>query len=136
MLTESVVVGISRDGNNKSPSNPTLRDAGVLLYQIHPDAALRQVLKKCNTAIHGLAVSKFHIFAVQADKAAVHVYNRDNGGLEATVFFPDKITSIAIQDEETGSFVVLGMANGCLIIWEVSYPRKFPLTPLCINQFE
>ncbi|KKY21303.1 putative ribosomal assembly complex component [Phaeomoniella chlamydospora] len=123
MLTESIAVAV-QPGDSKKLPNSNLKDAGVIIHQIHPESSLRQVFKKSSTTIGGLAISKTHIFAVQADRAAVNVYNREKGNQEAQVFFPDKVTSIAIQDEETANFAVLGMANGGLMIWEVLTGRS------------
>ena len=118
MLTESCAAAVESSGNGKA-TNSNLKDASVIFHQVHPEPSLRQVFKKGSVPINGLAVSKTHVFAVQADKAAVNVYSRAENKQEASVFFPAKVTSIAIQDVESTNFVILGLANGGLVIWEV-----------------
>lgn len=56
------------------------------------------------------------MFAAQADKAVVHVYSRDRGNQEALVSFLERIHSLTMIGE---TVLVLGTAEGRLILWEV-----------------
>jgi pre-rRNA-processing protein IPI3 len=109
MLSESFIV-------STLASEKTLKDSGVYVHEFQPTAALCSSFKKSSTAANGLAITPFHVFAAQAEKAAVIVYNRQKGGLEATVPFPERLRSIAIAGEDV---LVLGTEGGKLILWEV-----------------
>ena len=129
-LTESFAAAV-QSGDGKNLSNSTFKDASVLIHQLHPEPAAGQVFKKGSVPVHGLGVSNKHLFAIQTDKAAVNIYSRDNGNQEAAIFFHARITSIALQDAETVNFAVLGLANGGLIIWEVSLASSFTAIESC-----
>lgn len=116
-LTESIAVAIEPGENKRQLPHPSLKDAGVFVAPLVPNTLPEKTYKKSSSAVNGLAVSQTHFFAVQSGKAAVNVYSRERGNQELSVFFPEKITSITIQDD---NIAILGMANGGLQIWEVS----------------
>ena len=61
-----------------------------------------------------------HIFAAQADKAVIHVYNREQGNQEALVPFPERIESLTLLGDRDGAAVLaLGTTGGRLMLWEV-----------------
>lgn len=48
----------------------------------------------------------------------MHVYSREKGNQEATVPFPERVTSLALALDET--VLVLGTEGGRILLWEVS----------------
>ena len=93
---------------------------GVHVYDLQPLSALRSTFKKSSSNGNSVAANKTHIFAAQAEKAVVHVYNRDHGNQEATVPFPERLHSLALAGEKDGAgILVLGTGGGRLILWEV-----------------
>ena len=67
-------------------------------------------------------MSKSHIFAAQAEKAAIHVYSRERGNLEALVPFTERISCITFSGSDSGGGVgvlIIGTEGGRLILWEV-----------------
>lgn len=119
MLTESLA--LSTLSTIKPALATASRDVGIHLHTFQPLASPQHSFKKSSTAPNCLAVSATHIFAAQAEKAVVHVYNRDYGNQEALVPFPEKIRSIALAgeyEEGTGS-LVMGTEGGRLLVWEV-----------------
>lgn len=118
MLTESFVASVLT--SEKSTSNSALKDASVYIHEYQPQKALRSTFKKSSTKSNCLASSATHIFAAQADKAVVYVYNRERGNQEAVVPFPEKICSIAlVGDASGGGILALGAEGGRVILWEV-----------------
>lgn len=115
MLTEQFVATIS--GSTK-PNTGVTKDQGIFIHEFQPLAAQRQVLKKSATAQNGIAISSTHIFAAQAEKAIIHVYNREKGNQEAVVPFPERIHSIALAAQDT--VLLLGAESGRVLAWEVS----------------
>ena len=115
MLTESFVVSTL---NPEKPCYST--STGIHFYEHKPIAALKSTFKKSSTASNCLAVHPTHAFASQADKAVIHVYNRERNNQEAIVPFPERIHSIALAGELDGAgILVLGTEGGRLILWEV-----------------
>lgn len=115
MLTESFFTSTL---NPEKPSNSVI--PGVHLYDFQPLPALKSTFKKSSTNTHCLAVSQSHVFAAQADKAVIHVYNRERHNQEAVVPFPEKIQSIVLAGESGGAgTLVLGTEGGRVILWEV-----------------
>lgn len=115
MLTESFIASTL---NPEKPSNSVI--AGVHRYDFQPLPALKSTFKKSSTNTNCLAVSPTHVFAAQADKAVVHVYNRERNNQEAVVPFPEKIQSIVLAGESDGAgILVLGTEGGRVILWEV-----------------
>ena len=118
MLTESFVASTQSSGSPEKPT-PT-KDIGICVHNYRPLPAIRSTFKKSSTQENCLAVSSTHVFAAQADKNVVHVYNRERGNQEAVVPFAEKITSLALAGEyDEAGLLVLGTDGGRLILWEV-----------------
>ena len=122
MLSEHFVASIAAPV--KAPST-SAKDTGIFQYQWQPLVSQDCTFKKSATPKNCLAVSETHIFAAQADKASVHVYNRERNNQEATVPFPERISSLALAAND--SVLVLGTIEGRILFWEVS--------KLCIEDF-
>ncbi|KAJ5192472.1 hypothetical protein N7449_008614 [Penicillium cf. viridicatum] len=125
MLSESFVA--STVSSAKSPT-ASLRDVGVCVHELQPSSILRSTFKKSSTLTNCLAVSPSHIFTAQADKAVIHVYNRDKGNQEGVVPFPERIRSIAVAGGKYGDVLVLGTEGGRLIVWETCTGRQVATT--------
>ena len=122
MLTESFVSSVL--GTEKSPNSSATKNAGIYLYEYQPLPGLKSSYKKSSTRNNCLAVGGSHIFAAQADKAVVHVYNRERGNQEALVPFPEKIRSLCLIGNQDGAGILaLGTEGGRLILWEVCIIR-------------
>lgn len=115
MLTESFI--ISTKGSKSSGQNATKSD-GIQLHEYRPQSTLRRLYKNSSTNTHCLGVSRMHLFAAQAEKSTVHVYNRVTGKQEATVAFQRKITALAVTST-TFPIIILGTDDGSLVFWEV-----------------
>jgi pre-rRNA-processing protein IPI3 len=115
MLSEHFVASIAAPVKTTSTS---AKDIGIFQYQWQPLVSQDCTFKKSATPKNCLAVSETHIFAAQADKAAVHVYNREKNNQEAFVPFPVMISSLALAAND--SVLVLGTADGRILLWEVS----------------
>lgn len=122
MLTESFVAATLAT-STKSNISSTLKDVGVVLHEFQPQNIIRHGFKKSSTKPNCLAISTTHIFAAQADKAVVLIYNREKGNQEATVPFPERITSLEFVGESSG-FLILGTEGGRLVLWEVASGRQ------------
>ncbi|KAK8155296.1 WD40-repeat-containing domain protein [Phyllosticta citrichinensis] len=120
MLSEHFVASISIP-NKKPDTSSVTKDAGIFVYEHQPLLAQRHAFKKSAAAANCVAVSRSHIFAAQVDKAVVHVYNRDKGNQEATVPFPEKISSLALALDDT--MLCLGTDGGRVILWEICTGR-------------
>ena len=93
------------------------KDVGIYAHSIAPSWQSKATFKKSSAPVHGLAVNDTHIFAAQDQKAHVHVYSRARGNQEALVAFGERIRSLTLA----GEVLILGTAEGRLILWEVSY---------------
>ena len=121
MLIESFIASTLRSEKATAKVN---KDASIHHYDFQPLQASKASFKKSSTNQNCLAVSASHIFAAQADKSVIHVYNRDRGNQEVVVPFHDRIRSIALAADADGAGVlVLGTEGGSVILWEV-YLRK------------
>jgi|SRR5579871_820436 len=122
MLTEHFVASIAAPLKTTSTS---AKDIGIFQYQWQPLVSQDCTFRKSVTPKNCLAVSETHIFAAQADKAVVHVYNREKNNQEAIVPFPERISSLALAAND--SVLVLGTAEGRILLWEVSnlYTENF-----------
>lgn len=115
MLTESFIASTLIP---EKSSNTTT--TGIHLHDYQPLLALKSTFKKSSTNPNCLAVTPTHVFAAQADKAVIHVYNRERNNQEAVVPFPERIRSIALAGEADGAgTLVLGTDGGRVILWEV-----------------
>ncbi|SMQ56113.1 unnamed protein product [Zymoseptoria tritici ST99CH_3D7] len=106
----------------KAPGPNVAKDAAIFLHEFQPLAAQRTIFKKSATPPNCLAVSESHIFAAQADKGVVHVYNRLKGNQEAIVPFTEKLSSITLACDD--SVLVLGTAEGRIFLWETCTGRQ------------
>ena len=101
----------------QTPKNTLIsKDVGIYLHELQPNSTIKSSYKKSSAPVNALAVSSTHIFAAQADKAVVHVYSRDRGNQEALISFPERISSLTLIGD---GIVVLGTAEGRVILWEV-----------------
>ncbi|KAL8657847.1 MAG: hypothetical protein Q9226_001508 [Calogaya cf. arnoldii] len=123
MLTESFVAS-TRSADRQAQVTAT-KDIGIHLHDLQPIPSLKTSFKKSTTQPNCLAVSATHIFAAQADKSVVHVYNRERGNQEAVVPFQEKITCLAHAGQYHGAgTLVLGTKGGRLILWELATGRQ------------
>lgn len=122
MLVESFVAA-TETTSAKSNVSFTLKDVGIVLQEFQSHNALRHGFKKSSIKANSLAISSSHIYAAQADKAVVHVYNREKGNQEATVSFSERISSLAFVGHSTG-FLVCGTEGGRVLVWEVMSGRQ------------
>ncbi|KAI1648313.1 WD40 repeat-like protein [Daldinia loculata] len=118
MLTESYFVSVA--GQPLSNNTTISKDAGIYEHTLHPSHSTTSTFKKSSAPRHCLAVSDTHVFTAQEEKSTVHVYSRAKGNQEALVTFPERIRSIALQDD----VLYLGSQEGRLIIWEVCTGRQ------------
>jgi pre-rRNA-processing protein IPI3 len=122
MLTERFLVSTLTSEKGTSSSSSALNDVGICLHELQPHLTPRHSFKKSSTHRNCLAISESHIFAAQADKAVIHVYNRERGNQEATVPFPERIHSLAYAGVGS-ALLVIGTAEGRLILWELASGR-------------
>ncbi|KZF19293.1 WD40 repeat-like protein [Xylona heveae TC161] len=123
MLTEQFLAATS--SAPKVPNTAIAKDAGIYLHDLQPIPALKTSFKKSAAAANCVAVNDTHIFAAQAGKAVVHVYNRERGGQEATIAFPERIHSLALAgDYNDAGILVLGTEGGRIILWELCTGRQ------------
>lgn len=116
MLTESFVVATCDP--EKAINNTA---TGIHFHGFQPQPTHQSTFKKSSINVKCLAFGPTHVFAAQADKAVIHVYNRERSNLEAIVPFPERIRSIGIFGAKGGAGVlVMGTESGRLILWEVS----------------
>ena len=119
MLSESFVSSIR--AQPRAPNTAIAKDVGIYLHELHPTPAIKSSFKKSSALANTLAVSSTHIFAPQADKAIVHVYSREKGNQESLISFPERIHSATLVGD---GVLVLGTAEGRVILWEVSVPES------------
>lgn len=120
MLTEHFIASIGVP--TKAPGTNVAKDAAIFLHEFQPFSQQRAVFKKSATSPNCLAVSDTHIFAAQADKGVVHVYNREKGNQEATVPFTERISSITLACDDT--VLILGTVDGRIFLWETCTGRQ------------
>ncbi|QDS68195.1 hypothetical protein FKW77_010534 [Venturia effusa] len=119
MLTEHFIASIATPV--KASNTHVTKDAGVFVHELRPLAGQRSFFKKSATKDQCLAVSDTHIFAAQAEKAVIHVYNREKGNQEAAIPFNERITCIVLAKDE--SVLILGTESGRILLWEVCTGR-------------
>ncbi|MCJ1308302.1 Pre-rRNA-processing protein ipi3 [Agyrium rufum] len=123
MLTESFIASVQGSVQSASTSS-NLKDAGIFLHDYQPLASLKSTFKKSSTRPNCLAVNATHAFAAQADKAVIHVYNRERGNQEALVPFQEKISSLAlIGGYHDAGILAMGTDGGRLLLWELCTGR-------------
>lgn len=114
MLSEQFFSSVS--GPPITPNTAISKDIGIYTQTLSPSYAVKATFKKSSAPAHCLAVSDTHVFTAQDQKAHVHVYSRQRGNQEALVPFSERIQSLTLA----GDVLVLGTAEGRLILWEVS----------------
>ncbi|KAF2486107.1 WD40-repeat-containing domain protein [Neohortaea acidophila] len=120
MLTEQFVAAVGVP--TRAPGTNATKDVGIFINESQPLNAQRTVFKKSATLPNGLAISATHVFAAQAGKGVVHVYQRQKGNQEATVPFTEKLTCIALACNDT--VLVCGTAEGRIFLWEIASGRQ------------
>jgi pre-rRNA-processing protein IPI3 len=121
MLSEHFAASVSAAAVAPKAASNSVKDVGISIFESQPHSGQRATFKKSNTPPNCLAVSPSHIFAAQADKAVVNVYNREKGNQEATVPFQERITCLALACDDT--VLVLGSQTGRIFIWETHTGR-------------
>ncbi|KAI9825972.1 MAG: hypothetical protein M1819_007473 [Sarea resinae] len=130
MLSESLVTATLSAPNQKSSRTSITKDASIQIHSLHPSPTLKQTFKKSSTNANSAVINATHIFAAQADKAVVHVYNRERGNQESTIAFPERIRSLALAGSYDGAgFLVLGTEGGRIIVWELQTGRQVSSPP-------
>ncbi|KAL1894620.1 Pre-rRNA-processing protein ipi3 [Ceratocystis pirilliformis] len=124
MFTEQFAVAVC--GPPLASNTSVSKDAGIYTYQLSPQLQALSVLKRSSAPVNAMAVSPTHIFTAQNNKAHVHVYSRERGNQEALVAFSERITAVAL----VGDVLVLGTAEGRVILWETCTGRQVN-TPPC-----
>ena len=122
MLTEQYVSSIHTPLKTTAAGS---KDVSIFVCELQPLAGARQAFKKSSAPQNCLAVNETHIFAAQAEKAVVHVYNRERGNHEATIPLNERITCIAIA--VGGTVLVMGTEAGRVQAWEVCFLAYFKL---------
>jgi pre-rRNA-processing protein IPI3 len=120
MLAEHLVASIGAPF--KATGTSIAKDAAIFVHEYQPSGTQRTMFKKSATPQNCLAVSATHIFAAQADKAVVNVYNRERGNQEATIPFTERINCLTLACEDT--ILVLGTTEGRVFLWEVTTGRQ------------
>lgn len=115
MLTENFIVSTRE---SKKRGQNAVKPDGIQLHEYQPHLALRKSYKNSSTNANCLSLSRTHVFAAQAEKSTVHVYNQSTGKQEATIAFQKKITCITVTSTNF-PIVILGTNDGSLILWEV-----------------
>ncbi|MCJ1395371.1 Pre-rRNA-processing protein ipi3 [Xylographa bjoerkii] len=122
MLTESCIASVL--ATEKASTCAANRDVGIYIHEYQPLPAVRSTFKKSSTKPNCLAVSTSHIFAAQAEKAVIHVYNRERGNQEAVVPFSEKVSSLALIGRYDGAGILaLGTEGGRVLLWELCTGR-------------
>ncbi|POR32126.1 Pre-rRNA-processing protein IPI3 [Tolypocladium paradoxum] len=124
MLSEQLFSSIC--GPALAANTAVSKDVGIYGHSVTPSCAVKATFKKSSAPPHCLAVSDTHVFAAQDQKAHVHVYSRLGGTQEALVPFQERIRCLALA----GDVLVLGTAEGRLILWETCTGRQVT-TPPC-----
>lgn len=122
MLSEGFISSIR--AQQKSANTAIAKDVGIYLHELNPSPTIKSSYKKSSTPVNALAASSTHIFAAQLDKAVVHVYSRERGNQEALISFPERIHCVTLVGD---GVLVLGTAEGRVILWEVSAVIHVPL---------
>ncbi|KAK1775345.1 WD40-repeat-containing domain protein [Copromyces sp. CBS 386.78] len=117
MLSEEFVSAIC--GHPLSSNTSIAKDVGIYGHTLSPTYSVKYNFKKSSAPVNCVAVSDTHVYAAQENKAYVHVYSRIRGDQEAFVAFPERIRCLTLA----GDVLVLGTAEGRLMLWETSTGR-------------
>lgn len=113
MLTEEIISAVSGPPIGANTAVP--KDVGIYSHTLTPTWGIKSTFKKSSTPNNCMAVSNSHIFTAQDQKSHVHVYSRTRSNQETFVSFQERIRSVALA----GDVLILGTAEGRLILWEV-----------------
>jgi len=116
MLSEVFITSIRAE--QRSANTTTAKDVGIYVHALHPIHSIKSTFKKSSTQPNCMAINSTHIFAAQAEKAVVHVYSRERGNQEALIPFPERIHCLTLVND---GLLVLGTAEGRIILWEVCF---------------
>ena len=115
MLTESFIAATLTPEKQVNTAN-----LGVRVQELQPLSSTKTTFKNSSSSPNCVAANKTHIFAAQSGKAVVHVFSRERNNQEATIPFPEKITSLALAgNKHNVGILVMGTEGGRLILWEV-----------------
>lgn len=120
MLAETFIASIGV--LNNAHRTDAGKDVAIAVLEHQPVVQIKSSYKKSITPAHCLAASPTHIFAAQQAKAVVHVYNRVKGSQEATVPFPERVTSIALACADT--VLIVATCEGKIFLWETTSGRQ------------
>lgn len=129
MLSEEFVSSLC--GGPLSSNTSIAKDVGIYVHTLSPAYSVKSAFKKNSAAPNCVAVNESHIFAAQHEKAALHVYSRIRGNQEAYVPFPEKIRCVALA----GDVLILGTAEGRIMLWEVRFMAVIFFSPSCLCSF-
>lgn len=124
MLTETFIASVGEQIN--AHRTDTGKDATIVLLEHQPIVQIKSFFKKSVTPPHCLAASTSHIFAAQHAKAVVNVYSRAKGNQEATVPFPERVSSIALACADT--VLILSTFEGKIFLWDITSGRQVHTT--------
>lgn len=119
MLSETFVTSIR--SLQKSGNTAVAKDVGIHAQTLNPTHSIDSTFKRSSTEPNCLAINSSHIFAAESGKAVVHVYSRDRSSQEALISFRERIHCVALAGE---GVLVLGTAEGVVILWEVRTGRQ------------
>lgn len=125
MLSEEFVSAIC--GAPLSSNTAITKDVGIYCHTLSPTYSVKSTFKKSSAPARCLAVSDTHVFAAQHEKAYVHVYSRIRGNQEAFVAFPERIRCVTL----VGNVLIMGTAEGRVMLWEVRLPYQRCRAPRC-----
>ena len=122
MLSERCVVTLLK--HMRTPANVSVKDVGIYVDELVPVLGVKQVLKKSSVKVNCVAVNASLIFAAQADRAVIHIYNIEKGSQEAMIPLQESPTSLAFVGEpEAPGTLAIGTESGRLLLWEVRISR-------------
>ena len=120
MLSEHLVASIGAPF--KATGTSIAKDAAIFVHEYQPSGTQRTMFKKSATPQNCLAVSDTHIFAAQAERAVVNVYNRERGNQEATIPFTERINCLTLACND--AVLIMGTTEGRVFLWEVATGRQ------------
>ena len=110
----------------KIPSNTPAKDVGILLCNVQPSITTESTFKKSSIMPNCAAIGSNHIFAAQADKAVIHVYNIEKTTQEAIVPLPERVSSLTLIGKwNEPAILALGTETGRITLWEVCSQSPF-----------
>lgn len=114
MLVETLLVGTARTAADG------LDGPAIAQYNLHTGAALGS-LRRSQTAAHGLAHTRAHVFAQQSDRSVINVYSARGLTLETAVPFPEAFAALAASP--CGHYMAGGTQSGRVYVWQLASGR-------------